>query len=895
MEKILTALLLVFCSYRCFGQVSAASANLDFATTSAMEGTFDVENAIEQRAVDNLNEILSHYGSAGIATAGIYLSKYKDRRSLTNVGLFSDSEEFYYQRIRNLVMNGINPMLLDVAIKLIKKPQGCLEWGPYLFRVTTNVENLCKEFELVVTNGKLSFKDVPFLVINTALRKYFDLSKFDGVNWRKAINDAITVAKNINIKKILSEFKNIGAAIATAGKNIGESNYAEISEIGKVFKTKPEEVFRLYYKYKDLYENIHHADNAKDILLAVIGTSAPKGIYKLFMFDDYSIEGFISDYLKNLSEQYYRQRWYIYSEDKGDEILCDYTPTPADGNDYNSSEWLEFQGKKDEMKHHYLTTAERNQLKQMAKNKCGWDEDRVAEYNKSHPNHHCEITYTLNHKDYTESYKHGFGGRHRKLHCFYSYSVVVEDKWNVEQDVYEEMYDSKTMDLDAFTQKMHGKLDYYNSTIETNETAGHSQYKLGKDDPAYYQEADAKQVKGASNVTFLANCHDGAKLAEGSFHWKENGNQGRDLDDKSKDFAIGNTIVYPNGNDGQQLADFLAQQEAKQKQLEAKLADIDKQLNDLIDQLKAAQLSGDYKKIAGIRAEQNRLRDVRDDYYSQLNDIKNEIRETQEAQQEYWQDQEDDDNTRYRILKNLKELGAAYQINWTLPGTWDDSDSKEYVYTVKGYCPSIKSEVTYTARLRVASPPKYLLKHFIKIRIHRAVLNVDYEITTHESSETVVDVMRLDKEEDAQSRADAVNKKVQQLMEDMPGCSIRTKYDYVSSNDSITDEDGIHLLWMSDRIDVAREVDAQLTLIYAQLVLIDKYLTQQESLEKYLKRTFLSMIDRRSRGFLANYAFSRWRKALMAADDMQGWSEQKRLEYYKNTENMYTGDPSEHQ
>lgn len=321
MEKILTALLLVFCSYRCFGQVSAASVNLDYATTSAMEGAFDVENAIEQRAVDNLNEILSHYSSAGIATAGIYLSKYKDRRSLTNVGLFSDSEEFYYQRIRNLVMNGINPMLLDVAIKLIKNPQGCLEWGPYLFRVTTNVENLCKEFELVVTNGKLSFKDVPFLVINTALRKYFDLSKFDGVNWRKAINDAITVAKNINIRKILSEFKNIGAAIATAGKNIGESNYAEISKIGKVFKTKPDEVFRLYNKYKDLYENIHHADNAKDILLAVIGTSAPKGVYKLFMFDDYSIEGFISDYLKNLSEQYYRQSWYIYSEDKGDRAL----------------------------------------------------------------------------------------------------------------------------------------------------------------------------------------------------------------------------------------------------------------------------------------------------------------------------------------------------------------------------------------------------------------------------------------------------------------------------------------------------------------------------------------------------------------------------------------------
>ena len=892
MKKILIAFLLILCSYRCLGAISFASGNLDFATVAAMESAYDVENSIEQEAVNNLNEILSHYSSAGIATAGIYLSKYQDRRSLTNVGLFSDSEEFYYQRIRNLVMNGINPMLLDVAIKLIKNPQGCLEWGPYLFRVTTNVENLCKEFELVATNGKLSFKDVPFLVINTALRKYFDLSKFDGVNWRKAINDAITVSKNINIKKILSEFKNIGAAIATAGENIGESNYAEISEIGKVFKTKPEEVFRLYNKYKNLYDNIHHADNAKDILLAVIGTSAPKGVYKLFMYDDYSVEGFISDYLKNISEQYYRQRWYIYSEEKGDQILCDYTPTSYDDRKDSrwSSEWLEFVSDKDKVVHHYLTTAERNQLKQLAKSKCGWDEARVAEYNRSHPNHHCEITYSLNHKDFKEQWKHGFGGRHTKLHCFFSYSVVVEDKWNVEKDVYEEMFDSKTMNLETFTQKMHNKLNYYNSTLETNEIEGQLEYKLGKDEPAYYQEADSKQVKGASNVTFLANCHDGATLAEGSFSWKENGKQGRNLEEKSKDFAMGNTVVYPNGNIGQQIDDVLKRYDDTKSNLQERLKDIDKKIADLIDQKNAAILAGDHKKKVQVQSEIDKLETIRDDYDGQLKDINDSIKIGNANKEEYWKDQEDDDNTRYRILKNLKELGADYQINWDFPGTWDDYDNSEYTYTVKGYCPSIKSEVTYTANLRVAKAPKY----WLGIRIHRAVLSVDYEITTHESSETVVDVMRFDKDEDPQSRADAVNQKVQQLMTDMPGCSISTKYDYMSSNDSITDEDGIHLLWMSDRIDVAREVEAQLTVIYAQLVLIDKFLTQQESLEKYLKRTLLSIVDRKSRGFLANYAFSRWRKALMAAEEMQGWSEQKRIEYYKNTENMYTGDPTEH-
>jgi len=131
-------------------------------------------------------------------------------------------------------------------------------------------------------------------------------------------------------------------------------------------------------------------------------------------------------------------------------------------------------------------------------------------------------------------------------------------------------------------------------------------------------------------------------------------------------------------------------------------------------------------------------------------------------------------------------------------------------------------------------------------------------------------------------------------MEDMPGCSISTKYDYINSSEANTDEDGIHLLWMSDRIDIARQVESELTVIYAQLVLIDKFLTQQESLEVYLKKTLFSAIDRKSRGYLANYAFSRWRNSIMRADKMQSWSDEQRLQYYRDTENKHTGDPSEH-
>ena len=96
---------------------------------------------------------------------------------MREVGVFGSDENYYYQRILYLVKDGIMPKLIVVAAKMVKQPDNALYWGPYLFKTTKNVEQLCKQFELVVTNGKLSFKDVTFLVINEKLQKVFDLAQ----------------------------------------------------------------------------------------------------------------------------------------------------------------------------------------------------------------------------------------------------------------------------------------------------------------------------------------------------------------------------------------------------------------------------------------------------------------------------------------------------------------------------------------------------------------------------------------------------------------------------------------------------------------------------------------------------------------------------------------------
>ena len=63
---------------------------------------------------------------------------------------------------------------------------------------------------------------------------------------------------------------------------------------------------------------------------------------RLFQIDNYSITGYISNYIKELQGQYYKQRWYIYSDDSGSKVLCDYKPKAEGGQNDKWNGWLRF-------------------------------------------------------------------------------------------------------------------------------------------------------------------------------------------------------------------------------------------------------------------------------------------------------------------------------------------------------------------------------------------------------------------------------------------------------------------------------------------------------------------------------------------------------------------------
>lgn len=829
--------------------------NIDAKTVAAMTAAYAIEEETERKTASDVDSILGHYTKASLSTAGIYLSKLKDRNAMREVGLFGSDENYYYQRILYLVKDGIMPKLIVVAAKMVKQPDNALYWGPYLFKTTKNVEQLCKQFELVVTNGKLSFKDVTFLVINEKLQKVFDLAQLGNVNWKELLEKV----GDFNIKAAKEDIKNdigkLGGVLATAGKGVVDSNMRDFSAIGRIFKSKPSEIYQLYQTFRSKYESIRNAGNVKAILMGVIGSNSADAVSRLFQVDNYSITGYVSNYIKELQGQYYKQRWYIYSDDSGSKVLCDYKPKAEANYDDKWNGWLHFVSPRDNEYCHVLTSSEMASAKTESERLAGWNQAKVDKYNKEHPGHHATITYMLQHENRRESYKHGWGARHYKRHCFYAYSIKIVDSWSIKHEVHEENFDSESMDEETFKKRMESQLKYWNSLESDKPFLQRVTYKLGNDARKYYTIADENKMKGCNSVVFLAKCDDGATLAEGSFNWKENGNQGKHLEDpKSKNFALDKTQVSTNGANELQQKKKGCQDEIKS--LENQIRSMDKQMSSLISQMNQAKMAHDNNKVAALRAQYDTVSNNQTALKRQLSQVQSNLAQIDNAIAEYYKDLNEDNGSPYRINSNMRELGSLFQLSWQDAGEWVNGDG-QYIFVRHAYCAQVKSQVTYTAVLKLQSKPK----HFLGIRIHRAILSVDYKLSAAYSAENVIETMNLDMSLSEKERAAKVNERQKQLMEDMPDCSITVRYNYAKNMPNEEGSDAIHLLWASDRLDVARDVEYQLSVIYSQLVLLEKVMNDRQTIKDFLTNQLLNPITRKSRGTIAEYALGRWTDA----------------------------------
>ena len=839
--------------------------NVDFTTITAMGTAYGVEGAEEGNTATALDSIFQHYISGGIAMAGIFVSKKNDRDAMRNPGLFASEENYYYKRIYSLVKDGIMPKFITVAAQFLKYPENALYWGPYLLKTTSNVENLCKEFELVATNGKRSFKDIKFLVVSDDLKKLFDLAQLGNVDWKALLDKLGDFGKDLSKDDLKKDMKHFGDVIASAGQQTVDANLEKVSKIGNIFHSSTDSIWMMYDKFRDTYEQVKNGAKVKDLLMQVIVTPDAAGVARLFKIDDYNLTGYITNYLKELKGQYYTQRWYIYTEDSGTKVICTYKPDSyEDRNDSRwNTAWNHYISPKDNEYCHSLTTAEKNEIKNKANSLSGWNQEKVNVYNQNNPGHTCSITYTLNHEDRRESYKHGWGSTHHKRHCFYSYSVKVVDSWYIKQEIYEETFDSQSMDKETFEAKLKARLNSYNDNLDPKDENYGKVYKLGSDAPRFYTMADEKKLEGCNTVSFVANCNGGANLGEGSFNWKENSkSQKGSLTEQSKQFAMANNPDQSSDGGDKELLQQKQQYTNEVNSLKKQISANDKKQQDLIDRIRAAKQANNYPLANRLQKEYDSLDATNAQLQNQLSVAQNNLNQTNQALTEYYNDMSDNLDGAYRIPSNMRELQAMYKLQWQDEGEWVNG-SGEYTFVRHAYCPSAKANVTYTAVLKLARKPKY----FLGIRIHRPILSVDFTLSGNSSAENVVEVMKLDMKKTEKERTEEVNKRLKELMKDMPDCSISIRYEYSNKVDTSDDEsdNSIHLLWASDRLDIARDVEYQLTEIYAQLVLLEHVMQARQSLLDFLKHQILDVVTRSGRGTIAEYCLQRWEDASIAA------------------------------
>lgn len=842
------------------------SVNVDQPTIAAMGVAYQIETETEQTSKNALDSILNKYGSSNISMAQIFLVEKKRHNAMLDMKFFDSSEFYYYQRIKYLAADLIMPKFIKVAYGMLQRPENAIYWGPYLYKATNSVVNLCKQFEVLVTNGKMSFKDVNFLVLNETLGKYFNLANIDNVDWQATLDHIGEFGQGLSWEEIKEDFSSIKNTLASIGGNTVNKSFAEFSNIGKIFHASTDDIVDMYEGFKEAYKTYNDAKNAKDIVMSVVTTCDAEGVQRLFNIDDYNITQYMQSYIDKIQDRYYTQRWYIRNKDSGRKILADVkVPNFVQMNGDNPNYWhisllseytkygkeYMYDNKWHTNQTHYaLKYEDQKELKNIALENAGYPPSKMSEYLQDNPGHKLETSFILRHQDSLEPQFLVL-----KTHCIYAYDVCLYDVWDSENVIYEEYFDSKTMDMRVFKQQLETRLKHYKDSIADKDTLNKIKLEIVYDRPVYYEEANAQKIKGHTSVTFVAKCGGGGNLAKGSWSWKENGKQGNSLDEKSERFAMG-TDESSSDNADVELNNALNETNKEIASLQKEISDYNLRLNELQKKIIDANINGDKDTAGKLQTQYDELAAQRDSLQAALRQAQAKQNELSNAKNEYYKDLSESAETEsYRIPRNMKELTAAYKILWLDEGKWD-RNAGDHVWVRHGYSESGKFNVTYTAKLSLQRGPKKLFG----IRIHRAILSVDFELTSEQSGESVVESMQLDGSVSEEELAQRVNERYAQIRKDMPDCTIEIKYNRSEAVDlGDEDEDGLHLLFASDRLEIARNIENQLVEILAHLQMIERVQYVDNTIERFLKGMVLDFMDKSKKKTVVEAALYRWR------------------------------------
>ena len=229
---------------------------------------------------------------------------------------------------------------------------------------------------------------------------------------------------------------------------------------------------------------------------------------------------------------------------------------------------------------------------------------------------------------------------------------------------------------------------------------------------------------------------------------------------------------------------------------------------------------------ARYRQQYNSNKDKISQLKSELATWQSQLKDLQQAKQEAIDGENAQTDDYYRIPAIMQDCKSAYNLTWNDGGSWSGNT---FIRTAS--MPNINGVITFKATVSIARKPKY----FLGIKIHRAIVQISWTLTTEYSDTQVVAVLNLDPDKSDQEKADEVNAKLAEVARSYPECD--TSVEYAKSDPIETDDtdDTYHLLWSSDRLEIARDIDTRLTKIYADLVSLEKMMHYKHSIIDMLK------------------------------------------------------------
>ena len=803
------------------------SVNYDKRTVAEMTAAFASEAATEAYYAEQVAKIREYYQAAEVAAAGIFTSKFLDRRALTDLGLWTSStENYYYRRIYNMVSAKIMPKIWTVAGMMLRSPQNALYWGSYLYKVCEETKTLCYQFESIVTNSRLSFRDIAFLEINQELAAILKLSELGDVDWKNLLDNFSDIGSNFtkdNLKADIDNLYAMGVSLASAGAGNAVSSIVGNSNFNGTLMDKTSSVIEIAENTYDLYNDL--STNADNTLLQFVG--GQEGIANLFSLSNYNTTAWITDYAREGMGQYYTQRWYIYSVDQGSEKLCDYYPPTDDDAILYGDHWYRISTTDPDF---YPSSSQREAALQNSENHAGWSRSCVQQLNNSNDGYNYNISY------YSSAYilSKKKSGQYAKA---YAYEIHVTKSWYRQEVKYEDVFDSYSMDMATFRAGLNARLADYND----NEDA--IRYYIGSDSKRYYQATNAEKMAGCETATISVTCHDGTKLGEGSTQYKCS-QCGGSVNAHTKQCSMATTITSESVNTSE-IDAKIAETESRIASIDTEIARLEAENSNLLKQIQTSSV----EDAARYRQQYNANKDRISALKSEKSAAEKELADYNQAKQEAVDGENAATDDYYRIPAIMQDCKNAYNLSWNGAGAWEGNT---FVRTAS--MPNINGTITFKATISIARKPKY----FLGIKIHRAIVQISWTLTTEYSDTQVVAVINLDPSKTDQEKADEVNAKLSEIAREYPSCEPTVEYAKSSPVESDDTEDTYHLLWTSDRLDIARQIDSRLTKIYADLVSLEKMMHYKHSIIDILRSIAPLDTDQGRRLTLIERCRKRW-------------------------------------